>query len=101
MNILEKLYYGNINPNAKTIDQNSEYGKFVKIIADNEEKLITYFDAIPTSTEEQNLFSQLMDAQLAVLSTSELERFIEGFQTGARFIMDTFLIERNSPIQDI
>ena len=85
MNILEKLYYGNINPNAKTIDQNSEYDKFVKIIADNEEKLITYFDAIPTSTEEQNLFSQLINAQLEVLSISELERFIEGFSLKEAF----------------
>ena len=85
MNIIEKLYYGNINPNAKAFDQNSEYGKFVKIIADNEEKLITYFDAIPTSTEEQHLFSQLISAQLEILSISELERFIEGFSLKEAF----------------
>ena len=93
MNMLEELYYGNINPNEKCFDRNSEYGKFVKSISDNEEKLIAYITAIPTAAEEQRLLSQLINAQNEVLCISELERFIEGFKLGARFITDTFLTE--------
>ena len=101
MNIIEELYYGNINPNDKTFDRNSEYGELWQIISDNEEKLSAYINNIPTITEEQHLFSQLMNAQRELLCISEFERFIEGFQLGARFIMDTFLTERYSPIKDI
>lgn len=101
MNILEELYYGNINPNDKSFDYNSDYGKFIKTISDNEEKLSAYLNAIPTASEEQHLFSELMNAEREVLCISEFERFIEGFQLGAKFIMDTFLIERYSPIKNI
>lgn len=47
MNTLEDLYYGNINPNEKCFDHKSEYAKFTKIIADNEEKLTAFLNALP------------------------------------------------------
>jgi len=99
--ILEDLYYGNIGPHVKCFDPHSEYAKFQKIIADNEEQLTAFLHGIPKSEEEQHLFSQLMNAQNEVSVFSELERFIEGFQMGARFMLDTFLIPRNSAIRDI
>ena len=52
MNILKELYYGNVKPYAKYFDRNSEYGKFVKIISDNEEKLTAYLNAIHDAKEE-------------------------------------------------
>ena len=101
MNILEEMYYGNIRPISKCFDRSSPYGKLVKIISDNEKKLNTYLNTIPEAKEEQYLFSQLMNAQGEVSGISDLERFIEGFQLGARFMLDTFLSERYSPIQDV
>ena len=101
MDIIEELYYGNLNPQSKCFDRRSEYGKFMKIISDNEEKLTAYLGAIPNAKEEQQLFSQMMNAQGEVLCISESERFTEGFRIGARFMLDTFLLESKSVFKDI
>ena len=96
MNILEELYYGNISPYEKCYKRDSEYAALTKIIANNEEKL-----TVCLSGEEQHLFSQLMNAQNEILSTETRERFIEGWKLGARFMLDTFLMPRYSPISEI
>jgi len=101
MDIIEELYYGNLNPESKCFDRNSEYGKFIKIISDNEEKLMKYLDSAPNAKEEQQLFSHLMNAQSEILCISESERFTEGFRIGARFMLDTFLLESHSVFKDI
>ena len=96
MNILEEFYYGNVNPQEKCFKHESEFATFVKIVSDNEEKLSAYL-----SGEEKHLFSQLMNAQSEILDTETRERFIEGWKLGARFILDTFLVPRYSPISRI
>ena len=100
-NILEDLYHGNINPNDKCFDRDSEYAKCLGVIADNEKKLIAFLNELPTAEEERRLFSQLMDAQLEISSFGEVERFIEGFQLGARFMMDIFILPQKSVIRDV
>ena len=97
-NLLEELYYGNIRPYAKCFERDSGYAALIKIISDNEEKLIEFLKA---AKEEANLFSQMMNALNEVLAFSEREQFIEGFQLGAKFMMDACLIPRNSVLQDI
>lgn len=94
MNILDELYYGNLDPNSKSFIRNSEYGKFVKIISENEEKL-----QASLSDEQKQYFSQFINAQDEVHDTDERERFIIGFQLGARFMLDTFLIPRGTPVK--
>lgn len=101
MNILEEFYYGNVNPQEKCFKHESEYAKFVGIVSDNEKKLITFLHVMPNAKEEQHLFSQLMKAQSEVNNIESLERFIEGWKLGARFMLDTFLTYRKSPICDI
>lgn len=96
MNILEEFYYGNVNPQEKFYKRESEYAAFVRIISENEEKLTTYLGG-----EEKHLFSQLMNAQSEILDTETRERFIEGWKLGAKFILDTFLVPRYSPINGI
>jgi len=96
MNILEEFYYGNINPNEKCFKRQSEFATFVKIVSDNEEKLIAYLGG-----EEKHLFSQLMNAQSEILDTEARERFIEGWKLGARFMLDTFITPRYSPINGV
>ena len=100
-NILDSLYHGNISPYTKCFERNSRYAKFVEIISENEHKLTDYLRGIPNSEEEQHLFSQLMNAHGEVSDFSERERFVEGFRLGARFMLDTFLLPRNSAIRDI
>lgn len=101
MNILEELYYGNIAPETKCFDRKSKYADFVAIVSNNEEKLTSFLNGIFKAEEKQHLFSQLMNAQSEILGFSEQERFIEGFELGARFMLDTFLIPRKSVIRDI
>lgn len=101
MNFLEELYYGNINPNEKCFARESQYAAFIKIIAENQEKLTAYFNAIPHTQKERHLFFQLMNAQEEVLQFSEENRFIEGFQLGARCMLDTFIVPGESVIRDI
>ena len=96
MNILEEFSYGNINPNEKCFKRQSEFATFVKIVSDNEEKLIAYLGG-----EEKHLFSQLMNAQSEILDTEARERFIEGWKLGARFMLDTFITPRYSPINGV
>lgn len=101
MNVLEELFYGNINPNEKCFDRRSEYAKFNAIVSDNEKKLLAFLKCLPRAQEEQHLFSQLMNAQAEILSFSQLDRFIEGFQFGAGFMLDTFILPQKSVVRDI
>ena len=101
MNVLEQLYYGNINPTEQTVERNSEYGACMTIIAKNEMKLIKYLALQADSEEMQQLFSQLMDAQRDMLGFSECNRFIEGFHLGSRFMVDTFVVPQKSVVRDI
>ena len=88
-NILEELYYGNINP-IENYSLKPLAAKYSKIISDNEEKLMSFFNRFSAAKEEHELFSQLLSAQIDLLDYNEFERFIEGFRLGARFTLDTF-----------
>lgn len=93
MNILEELYYGNIDPHEKCFRHESEYAAFVRIAAANEEKLSEYLDG-----EAKHLFSQLMNAQNEIIEIESRECFIEGWKLGARFVLDTFLTSGQSQL---
>ena len=86
-NILEEIYYGNINPSVKCFDGDSKYAAFVGIISDNEEKLTAFLNGLPDAKQERQLFSQLMNAQSEVSAFGELRHFMEGFRLGARFML--------------
>ena len=101
MNIIEELYYGNVRPGEKCVDHHSNYAHFQSTISENEEKLSAYLKSQPESKEEQHLFSQLMNAQSEILSFSEISRFLEGFQLGARFMLDAAVIPQDSVVRDI
>ncbi len=72
----------------------------MKIISDNEEKLRAYFEYSPSKTAP-HLFQQLMNAHSEILQFSEMNRFIEGFQPGARFMLDALIYPQQSVIRDI
>lgn len=96
MNIIEELYYGNVDPTEKSVDKNSDYYKFVKAVSEIEDKLNETLN-----DGEKQLFSKLMNAQNEVLCITDKERFIEGWKLGARFILDTFITQRDSPLTGI
>lgn len=101
LNLIEELYFGNICPNEESVDKRSRYASFLKTISVNEEKLNAYFKAHTGAEGEQHLFSQLINAQGEIQRFSELDRFVEGFQLGARLMLDTFLLPQQSVIRDI
>lgn len=101
MFVLEDLYYGNINPNAKCFNRNSEYMRYSKIVTDNEEKLTAFLRALPNAEEEQHLLSQMINAQGEISDFLDFERFVEGFRLGARIMLETFISPQQSVLRDI
>ncbi len=101
LNLIEELYFGNICPNEESFDKRSRYASFLKTISVNEEKLNAYFKTHTGAEEEEHLFSQFINAQGEIQRFSELDRFVEGFQLGARLMLDTFLLPQQSAIRDI
>lgn len=95
MNIIEELYRGNINPQIKVFNKDSQYADFINILSDNEEKLNDCLGG-----EEKRLLSTLIDAQGEILSIECRENFIQGWKLGAKFMLDTFLTFRYCPIND-
>jgi hypothetical protein len=77
MTILQELFYGNINPNDGGFNSNSEYGKAMRMIADNEEKLLALL-----KDTEKNLFVGFRDAQFMLNGITVEEKFIQGFKIG-------------------
>lgn len=101
MNVLEELYHGNVRPNDKQFDRTSQFARFCEILTENERHLTAFLTALPNAENELHLLSQMVNAQAEVSGHSEMERFIEGFRLGARFMMDTFVMPDNSLIRDI
>ena len=67
MNIIEELYYGNINPIEKEFKRDSSYAKFMKIFSENEHKLFAFFEE---HKEEKELFTAMCNARNALLDLS-------------------------------
>ena len=81
-NIIEELYYGNVDPQDHGYHPKSP----VKKASDLEEK--------PTEQlagENKALFLRFCNAYAEFMGESELDTFITGFRLGARFMLDTFL----------
>ena len=101
MDILEDLYYGNIRPHEKCFDRDSDYAKFIKIVADDEEKLTAFLSGLPGTEEQLHMLSQMMNAQCELFRFSEYDRFVEGFRLGAGLMLETFIYPQQSVLRDI
>ena len=71
------------------------YSEMLQTVSDNEEKLCSLLDG-----KEKSLFLDLVNAQDGILATSEIERFIQGFQFGAKLMLDTFVITKSDFLED-
>ena len=81
-NIIEELYYGNVDPQDHGYHPKSPVKKASDSLNDLEEKL---------TDENKTLFLRFCNAYAEFMGESELDTFITGFRLGARFMMDTFL----------
>ena len=83
---IEEFYYGNIDPQARSSEQNKKVQRDMQMLNESEDFLTDKL-----SGEEKKRFLQYVDAWASVNGESTLDSFITGFRFGARFMMDTFL----------
>ena len=93
-NFIEEFYYGNIDPRARSFEQNKKVQRNMQILTDNED-----FLADKLSGEEKKRFLQYVDAWAAVNGESTLGSFITGFRLGPQFTFDT-VVTSKAPYAD-
>lgn len=89
MNFIEEFYYGNINPQARSSEQNPKVQKDMQTLSESEDFLTDKL-----SGEEKRRFISYVDAWATVNGESNLDSFITGFRLGARFVFDTFVTDK-------
>ena len=92
---IEQFYYGNLDPQARSVKANESMAKELQVL-DGEEQYLT--DKL--TGEEKSKFLDLVNAWSVVNGESCLDSFIVGFRLGANFTYDTFVSEE-SPFQDL
>ena len=89
MNFIEEFYYGNINPQARSSDQNLKVQKDMQTLSESEDFLTDKL-----SGEEKRRFISYVDAWATVNGESNLDSFVTGFRLGAQFAFDTFVTDK-------
>lgn len=84
-NILEDLYFGNLDPQARGYRTGSHNFRVSKNIAELEEKLTERLQG-----KDKKLFLDFCNAYGELMGESGLDSFIVGFRLGAKMIFDTF-----------
>ena len=88
--------YGNINPNEKQFDRNSEYGKAAAGLADEEEKLRSMLNQ-----EAATVLDKMICLQAAIAGMTAEEYFIDGLRTGFRLALAILDEEENGLLKPI
>ncbi len=83
MNIIEELYFGNIELNGKAVKNNEKFDADVMTIDKNELELMQLL-----SGKEEQLFRDYSVAYACVNGQTAVENFIMGFRLGAKFCAD-------------
>lgn len=81
--IIREFYLGNLSPDATAIKQTSELKKAVQEMSDAESFLREHLDGECLVTLER-----LVSAQLTSNTITVQERYMDGFRTGAKFMLD-------------
>ena len=84
-NIIEELFYGNLEPQELTTELTPRLKKKLSELVKKEDEL-----ASKLSEEEKELFLNYVSAYNEFSSISNSDSFISGFRFGARFTYDTF-----------
>ena len=88
MNFIEGLYYGNINPNEKRYDKNTDYAKAMRKFCENEKQLNEMLKGKPL-----HLFIELVNASDNVIAITSIENFKIGFRLGVQMICDSLICD--------
>lgn len=83
MNVLEELWFGNLEPSEFDSSPSKEYKELLHLVGRNEEKLLA------TMTKEQKeLFSRYSDCVREFHSLAECLLFQNSFKLGARMMTE-------------
>ena len=85
-NIIEELFYGNLEPQELTTEITPRLKKKLNELVKKEEEL-----AAKLSDEEKEKFANYVSTYNEFSSISISDGFISGFRFGARFAYDTFV----------
>ena len=94
-NFIEKFYYGNLDPQARSTKENKTVQKQMEVLMLNDDFLTENLFG-----ENKKKFLEFCDAWNVVNGESNLDSLIMGFRLGAKFTYDTFVNE-NAPFQDL
>ena len=87
-NIIEELYYGNIELQELNSELSAKLKKKLSNLAENEEQLTAKL-----TTEDKELFLNYANTYNEFLSLSNSDSFMSGFRLGAKFTHDTFVTD--------
>ena len=93
-NFIEEFYYGNIDPQTRSFEQNKKVQRDMQMLNESEDFLTNKL-----SGEEKKRFLQYVDAWASVNGEYTLDSFITGFRLGAQFAFDTFVTSK-APYMD-
>ena len=93
-NFLEELYYGNIDPQARSTKENKAVQKQMEILMNNEDLLTNALTDKP-----KKWFLDYVNAWGVVNGESNLDSFIMGFRLGTNFAYEAF-VEAKAPFED-
>ena len=83
MSVLNELYYGNINPSARTIRKGSAYQKCNSELSDCIEKLL------PLLNDTQKAMCEQISNKMSDLNClAEKDSFVHGFCLGAQVMLE-------------
>ena len=85
-NIIEDLYYGNLEPQEVNSELTPKLKKKLSSIAEKEEQLTARLTG-----EDKELFQNYVSAYIEFSTTSNADNFISGFSLGAKFTYVTFV----------
>ena len=85
-NIIEELYYGNVEPQALSSELSVKLSKKLNALTEKEEELTSKL-----TNEDKKLFLSYVNTYNEFLSLSNTDSFISGFKLGAKFTYDTFV----------
>ena len=85
-NIIEELFYGNLEPQELTTEITPRLKKKLNELVKKEEEL-----AAKLPDEEKEMFANYVSAYNEFSSISISDGFVTGFRFGARFAYDTFV----------
>ena len=94
-NLIEELYYGNINPQDRSTRQNKKVQEQMAILTQSEDFLTKNLPE-----DHKKSFLALSNAWNIINGESNLDSFILGFRLGASFTYDTF-VSSASPFQSL